>query len=154
MGQIYIGYSILTHPCCRCMRALWERQKKTTTGAYRLREDMHPFPFPTIIINDTRAKRIIENRYGVGQSVVDGLMRSTNALIGGQKITVVGYGYCGQGVARRLKGLGARVMVADIDSLARLEAHMEGFETGDLQALIPKSDIIIYCHGSPQCHLE
>ncbi len=123
--------------------------EETTTGAFRLREDMRPFTFPTVIINDTRAKRIIENRYGVGQSVVDGLMRGTNILIGGKKITVIGYGYCGQGVARRLQGLGGRVMVADIDPLAQLEAHLEGFETGDLVDLIPKSDIIITVTGRP-----
>lgn len=123
--------------------------EETTTGAFRLREDMRPFAFPTVIINDTRAKRIIENRYGVGQSVVDGLMRGTNILIGGKKITVIGYGYCGQGVARRLQGLGARVMVADIDPLARLEAHLEGFETGELVDLIPTSDIIITVTGRP-----
>jgi adenosylhomocysteinase len=121
--------------------------EETTTGAFRLREEIGEFPFPTVIINDTRAKRIIENRYGVGQSVVDGIMRATNSLIGGKTITVIGYGHCGQGIARRLHGLGARVLVADTDPLARLEAHLEGFETGDLRDLIPRSDVIITVTG-------
>jgi adenosylhomocysteinase len=123
--------------------------EETTTGGYRLRHEIEAFPFPTVIINDSRAKRIIENRYGVGQSVVDGLMRATNGLLGGKKITVVGYGFCGQGVARRLKGLGARVQVADIDPLALLEAHLEGFQSGDLTDLIPQSDMIVTVTGHP-----
>ena len=69
--------------------------EETTSGALRRREDCSNFVFPTIIINDTRAKRIVENRYGVGQSVVDAIMRCSNLLIGGKRVTVIGYGYCG-----------------------------------------------------------
>ena len=73
--------------------------EETTTGATRLREELPDFDFPTIIINDTMAKRIVENRYGVGISVVDGIMRSTNIMLGGKTVLVIGYGYCGQGIA-------------------------------------------------------
>lgn len=123
--------------------------EETTSGALRLREDFSDFSFPTIIINDTRAKRIVENRYGVGQSVVDAIMRCSNLLIGGKRVTVIGYGYCGQGIARALRGLGARVTVVDNDPLTRLEAHVEGYDTAHLEETLPNSDIVITVTGRP-----
>ena len=121
--------------------------EETTTGGYRLREDLGTMPFPTIVINDSRAKRIIENRYGVGQSVVDGLMRSTNILVGGKRVIVIGYGYCGGGVARALRGLGAHVTVVERDPLTRLEAHIEGFQTATLDEAILQAEVIITVTG-------
>ncbi len=121
--------------------------EETTTGANRLRETLPPFTFPTIIINDTMAKRIVENRYGVGISVVDGIMRTTNIMLGGKSVLVIGYGYCGQGVAQRLRGLGARVTVVDHEPLVQLEAHLEGFNTGTLEACIDGADIIVTVTG-------
>lgn len=121
--------------------------EETTTGANRLREELPAFGFPTVIINDTMAKRIIENRYGVGASVVDGMMRTTNILLAGKNIVVIGYGFCGQGVAQRLRGLGAHVKVVDISPLAQMEAHLEGFPTGNLQDLLPEADIVITVTG-------
>ena len=123
--------------------------EETTTGAFRLREDTDKHTFPTIVINDTRAKRIVENRYGVGQSVVDGIMRCSNLLIGGKRITVIGYGYCGQGVARDLRGLGAHVTVVDVDPLTRLEAHIEGYSTAELDEALPHADIVVTVTGRP-----
>ena len=120
--------------------------EETTSGALRLREEATGHSFPTIVINDTRAKRIVENRYGVGQSVVDGIMRCTNLLIGGKRVTVIGYGYCGQGVAR---ALGAQVSVVDIDPLSRLEAHIEGYATAELEDTLPYSDMVITVTGRP-----
>ncbi len=132
--------------------------EETTTGGFRLREEIDNHVFPTIIINDSRAKRIIENRYGVGQSVVDGIMRCSNLLIGGKRATVVGYGYCGQGIARVLRGLGAHVTIVDIDPLTRLEAHTEGYHTAELDEALPTSDIVITVTGRPgalkRAHLE
>ena len=121
--------------------------EETTTGANRLREELPAFEFPTIIINDTMAKRIVENRYGVGLSVVDGIMRTTNIMLGGKTVVVIGYGYCGQGVAQRLRGLGAHVTVVDTAPLARLEAHLEGFGTSDLDAALPDADIVLTVTG-------
>ena len=121
--------------------------EETTTGANRLREELPSFDFPTIIINDTMSKRVVENRYGVGISVVDGIMRTTNIMLGGKTIVVVGYGYCGQGVAQRLRGLGAHVTVVDTEPLAQLEAHFEGFRTGVLQDVLPGADIVITVTG-------
>ena len=121
--------------------------EETTTGANRLREELPAFDFPTIIINDTMAKRIVENRYGVGISVVDGIMRTTNIMLGGKTVVVIGYGYCGQGVAQRLRGLGAHVTVVDTEPLAQLEAHFEGFNTGLLKDVLPEADIVITVTG-------
>ena len=123
--------------------------EETTTGGFRLREEITAHVFPTIVINDSRAKRIIENRYGVGQSVVDGIMRCSNLLIGGRRTTVVGYGYCGQGIARALRGLGAHVTIVDIDPLTRLEAHTEGYTTAELEQALPSSDFVITVTGRP-----
>lgn len=121
--------------------------EETTTGANRLREELPAFDFATIIINDTMAKRVVENRYGVGISVVDGIMRTTNIMLGGKTIVVVGYGYCGQGVAQRLRGLGAHVTVVDTEPLAQLEAHFEGFKTGVLEKVLAGADIVITVTG-------
>ncbi|MCY4337774.1 MAG: adenosylhomocysteinase [Gammaproteobacteria bacterium] len=123
--------------------------EETTTGGFRLREEIAKHVFPTIVINDSRAKRIIENRYGVGQSVVDGIMRCSNLLIGGRRTTVIGYGYCGQGIARTLRGLGAHVTIVDIDPLTRLEAHTEGYATAELEQALPASDFVITVTGRP-----
>lgn len=121
--------------------------EETTTGANRLREELPSFDFPTIIINDTMAKRIVENRYGVGISVVDGIMRTTNIMLGGKTVVVIGYGYCGQGVAQRLRGLGAHVTVVDREPLRQLEAHFEGFRTGVLEDVLSDADIVITVTG-------
>ncbi len=109
--------------------------EETTTGAFRLREELGELTFPTIVINDSRAKRIIENRYGVGQSVVDGIMRCTNILLGGLKAAVVGYGFCGRGTALCLRNLGAHVTVVELDPLTQLDAHLEGW--GDTHQRAP-----------------
>lgn len=121
--------------------------EETTTGANRLREELPSFGFPTLIINDTMAKRIVENRYGVGISVVDGIMRTTNIMLGGKTVVVIGYGYCGQGVAQRLRGLGAHVTVVDTVPLTQLEAHFEGFKTGVLEDVLSDADIVITVTG-------
>lgn len=121
--------------------------EETTTGANRLREELPSFGFPTIIVNDTMAKRIVENRYGVGISVVDGIMRTTNIMLGGKTVVVIGYGYCGQGVAQRLRGLGAHVTVVDKEPLTQLEAHFEGFRTGLLEDVLGDADIVITVTG-------
>ncbi|WP_392342085.1 adenosylhomocysteinase (plasmid) [Phaeobacter sp. BS23] len=121
--------------------------EETTTGGFRLREDMEPFGFATWIINDTEAKQIVENRYGVGSSVVDGLMRATNVMLHGKRIAVIGYGFCGSGVAMRLRGMGARVVVIDRDPMRQLEAHLEGFDTADLHDALAAAEVVITVTG-------
>ncbi len=121
--------------------------EETTTGATRLRESYDSFYFPTLVINDTQAKRIIENRYGVGQGVIDAIMRATRLLMGGKRTTVIGYGFCGQGVAKYMRGAGAHVTVVDLNPLAQLEAHLEGFQTATLEDALPDADIVITVTG-------
>jgi adenosylhomocysteinase len=123
--------------------------EETTTGANRLREEIPHPDFPTLVINDTLAKRIVENRYGVGISVLDGIMRCTNVLLAGKKVTVIGYGYCGLGVAQRLRGTGAHVTVVDHEPLTRLEAHLEGFNTATLEEALAEADLVITVTGRP-----
>lgn len=121
--------------------------EETTTGANRLREDFHADKFSTLIINDTQAKRIIENRFGVGSSVVDGIMRATNVMLHGKKVVVIGYGYCGSGTAQRLRGMGAHVTVVESNPLTLLEAHMEGFYTAKLEDALPDADMVVTITG-------
>jgi adenosylhomocysteinase len=121
--------------------------EETTTGTTRLRDSIKCEDFPTLSINDTLAKRIIENRYGVGSTVVDGLMRATNVMLHGKTVVVIGYGYCGSGVAQRLRGMGSHVTVVEQDPLTRLEAHLEGFRTSGIKDCIADADIVVTVTG-------
>lgn len=121
--------------------------EETTSGGFRLREELKEQAFPTIVINDSRAKRIIENRYGVGLSVVDGIMRCTNILLNGLRIAVIGYGYCGRGTAICLRNLGAHVSVVELDPLTQLDAHLEGFHIAEFDEALTQNDMIITVTG-------
>lgn len=112
-----------------------------------MRESIKCEDFPTLSINDTLAKRIIENRFGAGSTVVDGLMRTTNVMLHGKTVVVIGYGYCGSGVAQRLRGMGSHVTVVEQDPLTRLEAHLEGFRTSDLKDCVADADIVVTVTG-------
>jgi adenosylhomocysteinase len=121
--------------------------EETTSGGFRLREELGQQEFPTIVINDSRAKRIIENRYGVGLSVVDGIMRCTNILLNGMRIAVIGYGYCGRGVATCLRNLGAHVSVVELDPLTQLDAHLGGFHIAEFDEALRANEMIITVTG-------
>jgi adenosylhomocysteinase len=103
--------------------------EETTTGVVRLRamEQKGDLAFPVISVNDALTKHMFDNRYGTGQSTIDGMIRATNRLIAGQVFVVLGYGWCGRGLAMRAKGMGADVVVTEIDPLKALEATMDGF---------------------------
>ena len=103
--------------------------EETTTGVVRLRalEATGELPFPVISVNDALTKHMFDNRYGTGQSTLDGIIRATNRLVAGQVFVVLGYGWCGRGLAARAKGMGADVIVTEIDPLKALEATMDGF---------------------------
>ncbi len=103
--------------------------------------------YPIVVIDDSPLKQLLENFTGVGQSVVDGFMRATSLLVGGKSVLVVGYGYCGSGVATKFKGLGANTMVYDIDPLFRLKAKVEGHQVGSLEELLPKADVVVTVTG-------
>jgi adenosylhomocysteinase len=104
--------------------------EETTTGVFRLKalEAEGKLGYPIIAVNDAKTKHFFDNRYGTGQSTLDGVIRATNVLIAGLRVVVIGYGWCGRGVAMRAKGHGAHVIVCEVDPLRALEALMDGFE--------------------------
>ncbi|MFL5847139.1 MAG: adenosylhomocysteinase, partial [Solirubrobacteraceae bacterium] len=104
--------------------------------------------FPLIAINEGRAKDLFDNRYGTGQSTLDGVLRATNVLLAGRRVVVVGYGRCGRGVADRAKGAGAQVIVCEVDPLAALEAAMDGYEVMPALAAAEKGDLFITATGN------
>src|SRR5207342_2341760 len=102
--------------------------EETTTGLVRLRalEKSGRMTWPTIAVNDAQTKHFFDNRYGTGQSTLDGVIRATNILLAGRTLVVVGYGWCGKGVAMRGRGMGANVIVTEIDPVKAIEAVMDG----------------------------
>lgn len=124
--------------------------EETTSGIKRLKamEREGILPFPMISVNDADSKYLFDNRYGTGQSVWDGVMRSTNSLIAGKVVVVAGYGWCGRGVAMRAKALGARVIVTEIDPHRAFEALMDGHEVMTMEAAAPLGDIFLTLTGN------
>jgi adenosylhomocysteinase len=104
--------------------------EETTTGVIRLRAMAADgvLKYPVIAVNDAATKHLFDNRYGTGQSTIDGILRATNRLLAGSIFVVSGYGWCGRGVAMRARGMGARVVITEVDAVRALEAHMDGFE--------------------------
>ena len=123
--------------------------EETTTGVRRLRrlEREGTLRFPAVAVNDAHMKYLFDNRYGTGQSVWDAVMRSTNLLIAGKTVVVAGYGWCGRGIALRAKGLGAQVVVAEVDPVRAAEALMEGFLVVPLREAIAQADFVITATG-------
>ena len=123
--------------------------EETTTGVARLRilAQEGRLLFPMFAVNDARMKSLFDNRYGTGQSVWDGIFRSTNLLIAGKSVLVVGYGWCGRGIALRANGLGARVTVADVDPVRALEALMEGLNVAPVAEAVRDADLVITATG-------
>ena len=104
--------------------------------------------FPVIAVNDSRTKHLFDNRYGTGQSTLDGILRATNVLLAGSTVVVAGYGWCGRGVATRARGAGARVVVTEVDPLRALEATMDGFDVMPMAEAAPKGDIFVTLTGN------
>ncbi len=123
--------------------------EETTTGVIRLRamEKDGVLKFPVIAVNDAKTKHFFDNRYGTGQSTLDGIIRATNMLISGSVVVVAGYGWCGRGVAMRAKGLGGRVIVTEVDSLKALEAVMDGFDVMSMTKAAPIGDVFVTLTG-------
>nr|WP_321503433.1 adenosylhomocysteinase [uncultured Dethiosulfovibrio sp.] len=124
--------------------------EETTSGIKRLKamEREGILPFPMISVNDADSKYLFDNRYGTGQSVWDGVMRTTNSLIAGKVVVVAGYGWCGRGVAMRGKALGARVIVTEIDPHRAFEALMDGHEVMTMEAAASLGDIFLTLTGN------
>jgi len=124
--------------------------EETTTGVVRLKalEKSGMLLFPVISVNDAATKHFFDNRYGTGQSTFDGILRATNYLIAGSTVVVCGYGWCGRGVASRAKGLGARVLVTEVDPIRGIEAVMDGFEVLPMSKAALEGDIFITVTGN------
>jgi len=124
--------------------------EETTTGVQRLRslERSQNLKYPVIAVNDSKTKYLFDNRYGTGQSVVDGILRATNFLLAGKNVVICGFGWCGKGIAKRLQGLGARVTVVEIDPIKALEAYLEGYNVCNLESSLPQADIVVTATGN------
>ena len=123
--------------------------EETTTGIQRLRgrAAAGKLPFPMMAVNDANCKHLFDNRHGTGQSVWDGIMRTTNLVVAGCTAVVSGYGWCGKGVAMRAKGLGAKVVVTEVDPVKAIEAVMDGFEVLPMAQAAPLGDIFVTVTG-------
>ena len=123
--------------------------EETTTGIFRLRamEKANTLKFPMISVNDADCKYLFDNRYGTGQSVWDGVNRTTNLIIAGKTVVVAGYGWCGKGTALRAKGMGAKVVVTEIDPIKAIEAHMDGFEVMPMSEAAEIGDVFVTVTG-------
>ncbi len=123
--------------------------EETTTGVIRLRslEKANLLKFPLIAVNDSKTKHFFDNRYGTGQSTLDGILRATNRLLAGSTFVVCGYGWCGRGLATRAKGMGAKVIVTEVDPLKAIEATMDGFWVMPLEEAATMGDIFVTLTG-------
>lgn len=124
--------------------------EETTTGVIRLRAMAAEglLRFPVIAVNDSRTKHLFDNRYGTGQSTWDGILRATNILVAGKRVVVVGYGMCGRGVAMRARGLGARVIVTEVDPIRAIEAVMDGYDVMPMREAARLGDIFVTVTGN------
>ncbi|MFW3145804.1 MAG: adenosylhomocysteinase [Thermoplasmatota archaeon] len=123
--------------------------EETTTGVIRLRAMQKDgrLKFPVMDVNDCAMKHLFDNRFGTGQSTLDGILNATNLTIAGMRITVCGYGWCGRGIASRLKGMGANVTVSEVDPVRAVEAAMDGFNVQSLELSAPSANMIITATG-------
>jgi adenosylhomocysteinase len=124
--------------------------EETTTGINRLKAMLRDgvLTFPAMAVNDALTKHMFDNRYGTGQSTLDGVVRATNILLAGKTVVVVGYGWCGKGVAMRARGLGGNIIVTEVDPIKALEAAMDGFRVMPLMEAAPLGDLFITVTGN------
>jgi adenosylhomocysteinase len=124
--------------------------EETTTGVIRLRsmERDGVLKYPIVAVNDALTKHLFDNRYGTGQSTLDGIVRATNVLLAGKVIVVAGYGWCGRGIAQRARGMGAQVVVTEIDPTKALEAAMDGYSVMTMREAASRGDIFITVTGN------
>ncbi|POM26985.1 Adenosylhomocysteinase [Actinomadura rubteroloni] len=124
--------------------------EETTTGVIRLHQMAREgaLKFPMVAVNDTDTKHMFDNRYGTGQSTLDGIIRATNTLLAGKTIVIAGFGYCGRGLAERARGLGARVVVTEIDPVKALDAVLQGFAVEPMDDACRHGDVFITVTGN------
>ncbi len=134
--------------------------EETTTGVIRLRamEKSGALRFPVIAVNDSMTKHLFDNRYGTGQSTIDGIVRATNLLLAGRTFVVAGYGYCSRGIAMRARGMGSNVIVTEVDPMRALEAVMDGYRVMPMQEAVKVGDIFVTstgdCNVLDRAHFE
>jgi adenosylhomocysteinase len=123
--------------------------EETTTGVIRLKamEKDGTLKFPAVAVNDAMCKHFFDNRYGTGQSTLDGVIRATDHLIAGKRVVIAGYGYCGKGAASRARGMGGHVIVTEVDPIKAIEAVMDGFEVMSMAEAAKTGDIFITVTG-------
>ncbi len=126
--------------------------EETTTGIVRVRalERGGLLRFPVLAVNNAYCKHLFDNRYGTGQSVLDGIMRTTNLVLAGKNMVVAGYGWCGKGIAMRARGMGAKVIITEIDPVKALEALMEGFSVMPMDEACEIGDFFVTCTGNTE----
>ena len=131
-------------------KEIWGSSEETTTGVIRLKSlaKSGKLKFPVIAVNDSKTKHMFDNRYGTGQSTIDGIVRATNILLAGKRFVIAGYGWCGRGLANRARGLGAHVIVTEIDPIRALEARMDGFEVMPMEKAALVGDIFVTATGN------
>jgi len=124
--------------------------EETTTGVIRLRAMARDgaLKLPIVAVNESDTKHLFDNRYGTGQSTIDGIIRSTNILIAGRTVVVVGYGWCGRGIASRADGLGGNVIVVEVDPVRALEALMDGYRVMSMREAAPLGDVFVTVTGN------
>jgi adenosylhomocysteinase len=134
--------------------------EETTTGVIRLKalEAQGDLGFPIVAVNEAKTKHLFDNRYGTGQSTVDGIIRATNVLLAGRRFVVAGYGWCGRGIALRARGMGSHVIVTEVDPMRALEAAMDGYEVMPMHRAAAVGDIFVTVTGDKavitRAHLE
>jgi adenosylhomocysteinase len=123
--------------------------EETTTGVVRLRamQRQGALEVPVIAVNDAKTKHMFDNRYGTGQSTIDGILRATNALLAGSRLVIAGYGWCGRGLANRARGMGASVIVTEVDPMKALEALMDGFRVMTMDEAARLGDVFVTVTG-------
>ncbi|GAA3751090.1 adenosylhomocysteinase [Salinactinospora qingdaonensis] len=138
----HTGAELLEHTMGGC--------EQTTTGVIRLRQMSAEgvLQLPMVAVNDTATKRMFDNRYGTGQSTIDGIMRATNALLSGRTLVVAGFGYCGRGLAERARGMGARVVVTEVDPVKALDAVMQGYTVLPMAEAARVGDVFVTVTGN------
>jgi adenosylhomocysteinase len=132
------------------IKSIMASLEETTTGVNRLRamEKDNVLQFPVLAVNDATTKHMFDNRYGTGQSTLDGIIRATDMLLAGKLVVVAGYGWCGKGVANRARGLGAIVVVTEVDAVKALEAAMDGFEVAPMGEVCKRGDLFVTVTGN------
>lgn len=142
-GDLHVAYARTRFDSCS------GGTDETTSGTVRLRalDKLGKLRYPAIPVNEANTKHLFDNRYGTGQSAIDGLVRATGLLIAGKIVVVSGYGWVGKGVAERVRGLGARVVITEVDSIKALEAKLDGFEVLQMNEAAMIGDIFLTCTG-------